>query len=394
MRATKYSLWPAVLLIICAAHAHGAVITEVADSSAGYSSFSPPSVNNAGTVAFNATTNGTAKIFTGAGGGPVIPALDAAPNGFTGLFDAPSINNLGQIAFIGVEPNPPNLPSFQSAFRLDPGSSTPVRIYDAVHLGNNVTTVTTAQVPDLVFARFTNQFMVTRAGAASGTGGPPTTLLPTPGLYHDLGRIAASASGDWTVNAAPTFVGQFHRVIRNGATIADSSITTFTDPPFTGTLDSFGDTDTSSDGTVVFSANFAAVYNGIFSYKNGVVTRLYKSFPGSGGFTGISAINDNGLVAALVAPANAPASKSILYGFGPLDQPLISVGDPLAQSTVTDLAFIHDGLSENGNLAFYAALADGRTGIFVTNVPEPATCAALITLLAPAALFRRRPPRI
>lgn len=381
-----------LLIIVCIAAASpralgaGANIAKVADSSAGYSNFSAPSVNDAGTVAFNATSGGTAKIFTGTGGGPVTPALDPTAAGFIGLIDATSINNAGQIAFVATESAPIPQPPFQSAFRLDPGGSPPARIYDGRNGINNVTVVTTSQTPGTVFFSLASRILV-MGGAGSGSGGTPDTLIPVGPTYHGVGRIAASASGNWVVRVRGAFSSNFNAIVANGVQILNTNSTytdtdTFSFPghpnAVTAPLANYGDADITSDGTVVFSANWNAFYDAVFSYKNGVITRVGKTTP-----TAIPAINDNGVVAALSA-------NSIKFGLANLDQTLISVGDPLDGSTVTDLAFIHDGLSENGNLTFYAALADGRTGIFVTNVPEPATCAALITLLAPAALLRRR----
>jgi hypothetical protein len=54
-------------------------------------------------------------------------------------------------------------------------------------------------------------------------------------------------------------------------------------------------------------------------------------------------------------------------------------------STVTDLDFQHDGLSESNVLTFYAALADGRQGIYVTSVPEPARWRRSVWASPPAA---------
>src|SRR5437773_1724687 len=118
MRGRDRAVGPLILTMMCAAVASpralgAANIAKVADSSAGYSNFSAPSVNDAGTVAFNATTGGTARIFTGTGGGPVTPALDPTAAGFIGLIDAPSINNAGQIAFVATESAPVPQAPFQ-----------------------------------------------------------------------------------------------------------------------------------------------------------------------------------------------------------------------------------------------------------------------------------------
>ncbi|HZZ42690.1 MAG TPA: hypothetical protein VFE58_07110 [Tepidisphaeraceae bacterium] len=64
----------------------------------------------------------------------------------------------------------------------------------------------------------------------------------------------------------------------------------------------------------------------------------------------------------------------------------LSTGDPLNGSTITDLYLSPDSLADNDQLIFYAALADGSSGLFITSIPEPAS----LTLLAlPLLLIRR-----
>jgi hypothetical protein len=68
--------------------------------------------------------------------------------------------------------------------------------------------------------------------------------------------------------------------------------------------------------------------------------------------------------------------------------PLIRVGDPLDGSTVESLRFDKDGLNDNGALAFYAQLSDGRSGFYLANVPEPSLLG--VPAMLAALLLRRR----
>ena len=70
---------------------------------------------------------------------------------------------------------------------------------------------------------------------------------------------------------------------------------------------------------------------------------------------------------------------------------VIALGDALFGSTVTGLDFLN-GLNDAGDVAFLYHLADGRQGIAVASVPEPAGL-ALLAIGACAALPRRRAQR-
>jgi hypothetical protein len=54
---------------------------------------------------------------------------------------------------------------------------------------------------------------------------------------------------------------------------------------------------------------------------------------------------------------------------------VIGTGDNLFESTVTSISFGNHGLNNLGQLAFYAQLANGTSGIFradpVSDTPEP-----------------------
>ena len=62
---------------------------------------------------------------------------------------------------------------------------------------------------------------------------------------------------------------------------------------------------------------------------------------------------------------------------------VIATGDPLAGSTVTDVFSFRNGLNDSGQVAFYAQLDDGRSGIFRADpVPEPGSLTMLCAFVA------------
>ena len=74
-------------------------------------------------------------------------------------------------------------------------------------------------------------------------------------------------------------------------------------------------------------------------------------------FRGVD-INNEGMVAYL---ADFDAGGSGIFVD---NQPVIETGDSLLDSTVVDLNFLNKGLNNQGELAFWASLADGRSGVF------------------------------
>ena len=100
------------------------------------------------------------------------------------------------------------------------------------------------------------------------------------------------------------------------------------------------------------------------------------------------AIDNNGLLAALFA-ADAAGPERILFG-PTLGTPVIAVNDPLLGSTVTDLNFVNVGFNDVGQLAFFATLADGRSGVSIaTVVPEPGTGVGIACAIAAVSLLKR-----
>jgi len=61
----------------------------------------------------------------------------------------------------------------------------------------------------------------------------------------------------------------------------------------------------------------------------------------------------------------------LFKGRDPIGDKIIATGDPLLGSSVTDLLFVRGGLNDAGELAFLAALADGRR-VIVRASPIPA----------------------
>lgn len=362
--------------------------TNVADTSGGYSAFSLPVANSSGTVAFTATTGGVAKVFSG-NGGAVSTVFDPTGTTLSAVKGSPSLNNLGQVGFVASGPGP--FGAGTNVYRVDSPGGAATKIFDAPTYAGFTIRVASLQTADTVFFQY--QGALPRVGVGTGTGGTPTFLISAGGIggWHAAAGIGASPTGsNWVAPVNTTSGTDYTNLLLNGTALN----LTYTDnpfgPPSTVALEQYSDADVSSDGTIIFSANFNALYDAIYVYKNGVLTQYMKSGIGSrpAGPYANPAINDNGVTAVLFNWG----TKSIKTGIGSPTDTVISVGDALAGSTVTDLGFQKDGLSEGNQLTFTATLADGRTGVFVTQVPEP-TGVAVVAVGAGALLRRRRRTR-
>jgi hypothetical protein len=339
--------------------------TKVVDSTDGYGGlFHVPAVNRSGTVAIIADAS---KILTWSNG-TVTPQTTFPRTGCT----PPSINDAGQIAY----------GRHLSVYRLTGGQEVPIyagsglfadRWNTAIANDGTVHITPLIQYVDMLYGK--------------GSGGPVTPAVSQPVSFPKVSRPAVAANGTGvasTITDAPS--RNYSAVYRDDGTTAMDSNTSFGSlaPDFRD--DWFVEVDTDSTGDIVFtSARSNATQYRLYRLSNGAVTPVGIGLPTTASAI-IPAINDNGIVAAL---AISGPVETIRAGFGDTTDPVVSVGDAFMGSTITGLAFQHDGLGEGNQLAFYASLADGRQGIYITTVPEPGAL-ALIGLAAVAPLLRRR----
>ncbi|WRH65668.1 MAG: PEP-CTERM sorting domain-containing protein [Planktothrix sp. GU0601_MAG3] len=125
------------------------------------------------------------------------------------------------------------------------------------------------------------------------------------------------------------------------------------------------------------------IESGIFTFKNGNLTKAVNNQGLFGSFESLD-INNKGNIA--FSATLDTGTKGIFIGADPVADKVITVGDSLFGSTITNLSFFADkGLNDQGQIAFYAALEDGRTGIFRADpakksVPEPTSVLGLLAL--------------
>ncbi|MBD2776866.1 DUF7453 family protein [Iningainema tapete] len=110
----------------------------------------------------------------------------------------------------------------------------------------------------------------------------------------------------------------------------------------------------------------------LFNYASGNLRTIVDN-NGSFQRLGSPAINNQGNIAFTATINNG--ERGIFTGTNPITDKVIATGDPLAGSTVINLNFLKSGFNNNGEIAFFAQLANGTTSIYsakpVAEAPPP-----------------------
>ncbi|MEI2583467.1 calcium-binding protein [Scytonema sp. PRP1] len=331
--------------------------TKIADTSGPFKSFTNyprPAINNTGTVAFAAELDaGGNGIFIGNGKATTTIADTNGP--FSFVYSDFSFNNQGTVTF---------------AANVDAGGI-------GIFVGNGEATSTIADTSgsfSSVFSPSINdkgtvafQALLDTSGESvfTGNGG---ALTPIVGTSDNFVRFSSS-----DINAEGTVV---YRTLQpsNGtvslSTYSNGVITTVVDN--SGSFSSFGDLyldnpSLNDAGTVAFGANLDGGGSGIFTKNDGVITTIADTTGSFARFNFNPSINNSGDVAFLASLDADIRGEGIFTGSDPIADKVIATGDSLFGSTVTNLEFFGEELNDVGQIAFYASLANGTTGIFVAN---------------------------
>jgi hypothetical protein len=323
-----------------------------------------PGINNQGTVAFEANSqlvNGTYTeygFYAGDGSGTQTPIITTSsiPN-LTN--DFVSINDSGFIGFIGCSGAatcaPPNGNGADTVYTSN-GTvlnklassrwSAGALSFDNDVAINNAGSVT-FQDPatgNIIKADPSGTKTVI-AGAASGFQSLGQGSINNPGTVAFTGTDANGLSGIFAGNGTTVTTiahsgGIFGQVINNfppsindSGTVALAAVNV---PPNNGTNGVF-----TSDGTTV-----------------GIITTTTAL-----GFEQV-AINNSGVVAFIAGGLNGSAQAILVGAAGIAPQTVIQTGEALAGSTITNFVIGPNAINGVGQIAFWASLADGRTGVF------------------------------
>lgn len=299
----------------------GNSLSPIADTSGEFSFLGVgPSINDRGTVAFLAgLDNGDAGYFTGNGDLTTRIADSSGPFNFqriptlNNLFGEPAINDRGRVAFRAD---------------LDTGGK-------GIFLSTN-DRIRTIVDPNREFTTFG----ITPDINAKGTVVFSAGTAPVPGTIKVEGQ---------TIPIAELFqnAGIFTKRGGNLKTIADTNdgFALFSSSPAIN-----------DRGTVAFIAITPSGEVEVLTGKGGRLTSIADS---RGDFSSFRSVDiNNQAEVAYLADFDAGGS-GIFIG----QQEVIATGDELLNSTVTDLNFLNKGLNDD-SIAFWAKLADGRSGVF------------------------------
>ena len=355
--------WVGLMLagVASRAHAAGVSYSNVADTTntaPGHGAFTsfylPPSVSG-GNVAFAASYGGGSGIYTG------------------------SVGATGAAKIVGVGDNAP-------------GSKRFIELFAPLVSGSN-----------LVFGgRFFEAWFNTGiyTGSVGATGAAKVVEVGDTasghGAFNFVGSPSISGSNLAFVGGYSDGIGIYTGSV--GATGAVKVVDTGDTAPGHGTFTNFR-SPSLSGSNLAFIGDYSGG-SGIYTGSVGAtgvakVVEVGDTAPGHGAFEGLyhsggGDADELSVSGSNVAFRGADSDGIGIYlasgGAGGSLSAVLHTGDALFGSTVTSLEL---GSSDNDAIGFQYTLADGRSGIGVATVPEPATGGALLALAA-LPLLRRR----
>jgi hypothetical protein len=348
------------------AQAASYTFTKIADSSGEISGFSVPSINTDGVVAFGAFLgNGDQAIYTGIGDGVLTTIADTSPGIYFELFAA-TINDAGRVAFGATTSEPDLFHPIADAgiYTSADGVTTTIAdnapgspYYDFGFIPQSINA--SGVVAFYGKLRTNDGFPSLSNGIFTGNGGAQTTIAnPSAGFGQISEGTSINASG--TVAFAATRSPSGKRGVFTGMSAASTTVA-----DVDGEFSNFGNVPSINDaGTVAFRADLDA--GGSAIYTGGISAVLPIVATADGAFTALEdpAINaDAGIAFAGTLPGSI---RGIFVGADSATDKVIAVGDSLFDSSLTNFSF-QRGLNANGEIAFRYNTSDGVVGIAVAS---------------------------
>lgn len=192
----------------------------------------------------------------------------------------------------------------------------------------------------------------------TGSGGPLTTVAQQDGYFKDFADAPALNGAGGVAFLADLADGGQGVFVRQGGVVRPVAVTGDT---FAGFLSYGAAVGLNARGQVAFTATLTGGGSGVFVGGGGEITTVADT---GGPFTGFGAavsIDDHGRVAFVgLLPGNG---SGIYVATRRGIKKVIATGDELFGAPVTGVSLFHQGLNDNGSLAFIAYYANNRSAV-------------------------------
>jgi hypothetical protein len=345
---------------------------------------------------------------TGIKNNPVLTSLD----GFSSFDQQPVINSNGDVAFTAIDSGGTSGVYFYSAadkqtYRQDFGPVQPSKPNLAMNSGGQIAFVGDNSAGEAIYSKTAtstgggtvitiqgNNFSQYTNPALLDDGSILFTALD--GSSKDAGYFAASSGGQIiTIFGASglSFSGTGDLAANNSGSFAvagrdpnDGSLGVYAGSVSGGSIITISGANFSNMGTLSAARSGSKLaWSGTLTVNGSTSSNLYIASLSGGSVITITGNNfgqatiTRGIVAGMQDPT--PASRSLQeYSSddGTFLGTALSDGDPLDGSTITDFSIGPNSLNDSGEFVFEATLADGRSGIYVGELPEPTILAPLV----------------
>jgi hypothetical protein len=317
--------------------------TVIATTGERFSDFAPyvASVNDAGTVAFQAALRGGGSgIFTGSGG---VVADAAGPALLAGVTSHPDLNGEGATSFYGDLPG-----GGQGVFLLRDG-----RLHTIADTRGPFASI--GPLGPTMNEAGTVAFRADRAAGVSGIfagdGAAAATVADTEGpwsRFHGLPVINRGGTVVFRADRKDGVQGIYSGRRGSIRTVAETGDLFETLALFPSVND---------HGTVAFAATLRSGGAGIFTVDEGRITSIIDT---DGAFEACrgALITSAGAVVRIATPRGG--SLGLFAGPDPEADRILALGDPLLGSTVAELASNPVSVNAAGHVAIRVRLTDGR----------------------------------
>lgn len=210
----------------------------------------------------------------------------------------------------------------------------------------------------------------------TGNGGPLTTVAQQDGYFEDFGGAPALNDQGMVAFPADLADGGQGVFVSRGGVVSSVAVTGDT---FAGFYPGSAAVGLNGRGQVAFMATLTGGGSGVFVGDGGQTTAVADT---SGPFTGFGdavSINDHGRVAFVgLLPGNG---SGIYVATHRGIKKVIAAGDYLFGAPVTGVSLFHQGLNDNGSLAFIAYFPNNRSAVVRADLarkvsPFPGTALA------------------